>query len=54
MRVRIVKRKVTSLSSEEPDAGLALVLAAADMNPVVATVGGLHDELVEIGVGLEP
>lgn len=33
---------------------LALVLAAADMDPVVTTVGGLHDELVVIHVGLEP
>lgn len=28
--------------------------SAADVDPVVATVGGLHDELVEISVGLEP
>lgn len=33
---------------------LALVLAAGDMDPIVTTVGGLHDELVEIRVGLEP
>lgn len=33
---------------------LALVLTATDMDPVVTTVGGLHDELVEVGVGLEP
>lgn len=32
----------------------ALVLAAADMDPVVTIVGGLHDELVVIRVGLEP
>lgn len=30
------------------------VLATADMNPVVAAVGGFHDELVVIRVGLEP
>lgn len=33
---------------------LALVLATRHMDPEVATVGGLHDELVEIRVGLEP
>lgn len=33
---------------------LALVLAAADVDPEVATVGGFHDELIEVGVGLEP
>lgn len=33
---------------------LALVLATADVDPVVTTVGGLHDELVVIRVGLEP
>lgn len=33
---------------------LALVLAAVDMDPVVASVRGFHDELVEVGVGLEP
>lgn len=33
---------------------LGFVLAAADVDPVVATVGGLHDELVVIRVGLEP
>lgn len=31
---------------------LALVLAAADVDPVVATVRGFHDELVVIRVGL--
>lgn len=30
------------------------VPSARDMSPVVAAVGGLHDELVEIRVGLEP
>lgn len=30
------------------------VLATADMNPVVATIGGFHNELIEVGVGLEP
>ncbi len=29
---------------------LALVLAAADVNPEVATVGGFHDQLVKVGV----
>ena len=33
---------------------LGLVLAARDMNPEVAAIGGFHDELVEVGVGLEP
>ena len=33
---------------------LGFVLATRDMNPVVATVGGFHDELVVIRVGLEP
>ena len=32
---------------------LALVLAAADVEPEVMAVGGLHDELVVIRVGLE-
>lgn len=31
---------------------LALVLAAADVDPEIATVGGLHDEFVVIRVGL--
>lgn len=30
------------------------VLTTTYMDPVVATVGGFHDELVEIRVGLEP
>lgn len=30
---------------------LALVLATANMNPIVATVGGFHNELVVIRVG---
>ena len=30
---------------------LALVFTAADMDPVVATIGGFHDELVVIRVG---
>ena len=29
------------------------VPSAAYVNPVVSTVGGLHDELVEVGVVLE-
>lgn len=33
---------------------LALVLAAADMDPVVASVRGFHDELVEVGVLDDP
>lgn len=33
---------------------LALVLTAADTDLVVATVRGLHNELVVIRVGLEP
>lgn len=30
------------------------ILATADMYPEVSTVTGLHDELVKVGVGLEP
>lgn len=30
------------------------VLAAGDVNPVVAAVGGFDDGLVEVGVGDEP
>lgn len=33
---------------------LLLVLATRDVNPEVATVGGFHDELIVIRVGLEP
>ena len=30
---------------------LALVLATADVDPIIATIGGLHDELVVIPLG---
>lgn len=33
---------------------LGLVLSTRYMNPEVTTVGGLHDKLIEVGVGLEP
>ena len=33
--------------------GLA-VLAAGDVNPEVLAVGGLHDELIKVGIMLQP
>lgn len=31
----------------------ALVLSARDMDPIVSTIGGLHNQLIEVGVMLQ-
>ena len=60
MRVRIVLRISSGINDLLLGESLYLmairlfVLAATDMDPVVATVYSFHDELVEIRVGLEP
>ena len=50
----LAENRLLLSQSQNLMAVLALVLAAADMDPEVATVGGLHDELVVIRVGLKP
>ena len=50
----LAENRLLLSQSQNLMAVLALVLAAADMDPEVATVGGFHDELVVIRVGSKP
>lgn len=48
-----MSNRITSWPVSKPDGGFALVLAIADVDPVVTTIGGFHDEVVVIRVEME-